>query len=108
MGRTHTHTSMAATGLARGKNKGHIVANKARAPKPSNSRGKATKNNTFVRSIVREAVGFAPYEKRCIELLKVGREKRTLRFLRHKLGDLGRAKAKREELSEVIRMQRMK
>jgi hypothetical protein len=32
-----------------------------------------------VRAIVREVVGFAPYERRVMELLKVGKDKRALK-----------------------------
>merc|ERR1712193_550633 len=99
---------MVATGLAVGKNKGHIVAKKEIASLPKHRKGKANKHNKHVRSLVREVLGFNPYEKRCMELLKVGKEKRVLRVLKNKIGDLTRAKAKREELSEVLRVQRMK
>jgi large subunit ribosomal protein L36e len=34
-----------------------------------------------VRAVVREVVGFAPYERRVMELLKVGKEKRALKVL---------------------------
>lgn len=42
----------------------------------------------FVRDIIREVAGYAPYEKRCMELLKVGKEKRALKVLKSKLGAL--------------------
>ena len=32
-----------------------------------------------VRAVVREVVGFAPYERRVMELLKVGKDKRALK-----------------------------
>merc|ERR1711953_887566 len=96
---------MVATGLAVGKNKGHIVAKKEIASLPKHRKGKANKHNKHVRSLVREVLGFNPY-KRCMELLKVGKEKRVLRVLKNKIGDLTRAKVKREELSEVIRASR--
>ena len=41
---------------------------------------KATKRVTFVRSLIREVAGFAPYEKRITELLKVGKDKRALKL----------------------------
>ena len=39
----------------------------------------------FVREIVREVVGLAPYERRCTELLKVGRDKRALKLCKRKV-----------------------
>merc|ERR1712228_626395 len=50
--------------------------------KPSNSKGKLTKHNKFVRDLIREVVGFVPYERRAQELLRIGKEKRCLKFLK--------------------------
>lgn len=61
---------------------------------------------TFVRSLVREVAGFAPYEKRITELLKVGKDKRALKVAKRKLGTHKRAKKKREEMANVIRKMR--
>ena len=44
-----------------------------------------TKKNKFVRDLVREVCGFAPYEKRTVELLKVSKDKRALKFLKKKV-----------------------
>jgi large subunit ribosomal protein L36e len=38
--------------------------------KPSNRKGKASKRAEFVRNIVKEVVGQAPYERRIMELLR--------------------------------------
>merc|ERR1712105_157164 len=43
-------------------------------PKPSNAKGKLTKHNKFVRDLIREVAGFAPYERRAQELLRIGKE----------------------------------
>jgi len=60
--------------------------------KPSYRKGKLNKRVAFVREVVREVVGFAPYEKRTMELMKVGKEKRALKLLKAKLGTHKRAK----------------
>merc|ERR1712048_23029 len=104
----HTTMPPRATGLAIGKNKGHITIRRTLPARPGDRKGRATKHNTFVRSVVREVMGFAPYEKRCLELLKVGKEKRVLRVLRKRIGSLTRAKAKREELAGILRASRLK
>ena len=39
----------------------------------------------FVREIVREVAGLAPYEKRVTELLKVGKDKRALKLCKKKV-----------------------
>jgi large subunit ribosomal protein L36e len=60
----------------------------------------------FVRNLIREVAGFAPYEKRITELLKVGKDKRALKVAKRKLGTHKRAKKKREEMSNVLRKMR--
>ena len=47
---------------------------------------KSSKRVHFVKSIIREVAGFAPYEKRITELLKVGKDKRALKVAKRKLG----------------------
>ncbi|EOX95975.1 Ribosomal protein L36e family protein isoform 2, partial [Theobroma cacao] len=91
------------TGLFVGLNKGHVVTKKELAPRPSDRKGKTSKRVHFVKSLIREVAGFAPYEKRITELLKVGKDKRALKVAKRKLGTHKRAKKKREEMSSVLR-----
>ncbi|CAO3655019.1 Peroxisome biosynthesis protein pex1 [Mucor velutinosus] len=93
---------MAASGIAVGINKGHIVTRRVLKAKPSNKIGAASKRATFVRSIVREVSGYAPYERRVMELIKNSRDKRARKLCKAKLGTFLRAKKKIEELSGVI------
>jgi hypothetical protein len=67
---------------------------------------KATKRVSMVRGLIREVAGFAPYEKRITELLKVGKDKRALKLAKRKLGTHKRAKKKREEMMGVLRKMR--
>jgi Ribosomal protein L36e len=39
----------------------------------------------FVRDIIREVAGMAPYEKRIVELLKIGKDKRALKVAKRKV-----------------------
>ncbi|KAL9265627.1 Large ribosomal subunit protein eL36y-like protein [Drosera capensis] len=94
------------SGLFVGMNKGHIVTKKDLAPRPSDRKGKTSKRVLFVRSLIREVAGFAPYEKRITELLKVGKDKRALKVAKRKLGTHKRAKRKREEMANVLRKMR--
>merc|ERR1712071_482485 len=71
--------------MAVGLSKGYKVTKNTRKPKPSSRKGNNTKHNKFVRDLVREVMGFAPYEKRTIELLKVSKDKRALKFLKKRL-----------------------
>ena len=88
--------------------KGHKVTKivpgqtKGARVRPSRNKGRLTKHNKFIRSLVREIVGYAPYEKRGMELLKVSKDKRALKFLKKRLGTHLRAKRKREELSNIL------
>ncbi|XP_010423862.1 PREDICTED: 60S ribosomal protein L36-3 [Camelina sativa] len=97
---------MVATGLFVGLNKGHIVTKREQPPRPNNRKGKTSKRTLFIRSLIREVAGFAPYEKRITELLKVGKDKRALKVAKRKLGTHKRAKRKREEMSSVLRKMR--
>ncbi|XP_076162505.1 ribosomal protein L36 [Ptiloglossa arizonensis] len=69
---------------------------------PARLKGRQTKHNKFVRDLIREVTGHAPYEKRAMELLKVSKDKRALKFLKRRLGTHIRAKRKREELGNIL------
>ena len=58
-----------------GLEKGHKTTKNSLKAKPSSSKGKLTKHNKFVRDLIREVVGFAPYERRAQELLRYTRSK---------------------------------
>lgn len=63
----------------------------------------------MVREVVREVSGFAPYERRVMELLKAGSAstmKRALKLAKRRLGTHLRGKKKREELQMAIQQQR--
>ncbi|KAG1666586.1 hypothetical protein FOA52_000553 [Chlamydomonas sp. UWO 241] len=96
---------MVKTGLAAGLNKGHVVTERVVKPKPSARKGFLGKHTKFVRDIVREVAGLAPYEKRICELLKIGKDKRALKVAKRKLGTHLRGKKKREEMMNVMRAQ---
>ncbi|SBS83381.1 60S ribosomal protein L36, putative [Plasmodium ovale] len=97
------------TGIAVGFNSGHIVTKinlKANLKKKP-----VSKKKELIKDVVREIVGFSPYEKRLIELIKVGTSastKRSLKYAKKKLGTHKRGKAKREEIQKVVIMQRRK
>merc|ERR1712061_163245 len=88
--------------LAVGMQKGRKVTKNEQAPRPSRRKGVQTKHVRFIRDLVREVSGFAPYERRAIELLRISKDKRALKFCKKRLGSHVRGKRKREEMQSVI------
>merc|ERR1711862_626359 len=66
-------------GIARGLKRGFPVAKRTRKIRTADVRriGKRTKS---VREVIREVSGYAPYERRIIELMRVGLDKRALKL----------------------------
>merc|ERR1712093_160619 len=75
-------------------------------PKPSNRKGRQSARSAFVKSIVREVAGFAPYERRVMELIHNSKDKKARKLTKKRLGTLRRAKRKVDELTGVIAEQR--
>ncbi|GMH40780.1 hypothetical protein BSKO_08684 [Bryopsis sp. KO-2023] len=90
------------TGIAVGLEKGYPVT-KREAKKKVCKKARLGKRTKFARELIREVCGFAPYERRVMELLKVGKDKRALKVAKKKLGTHIRGKRKREELAAVLR-----
>lgn len=44
-----------------------------------------TKHSKFIRDTIREVCGYAPYERRAMELLKVSKDKRALKFIKKRV-----------------------
>ncbi|XP_062568858.1 large ribosomal subunit protein eL36-like [Saccostrea cucullata] len=94
--------------MAVGLNKGHktIPLKAGRKTRPTRRRGALTKHARFVRDLVREITGFAAYERRMQELLRIQKDKRALKFAKRRLGSHIRAKRKREEMQAVLQKMR--
>ncbi|KAJ2146319.1 ribosomal protein L36 [Coemansia sp. RSA 678] len=94
---------VAKSGIAHGATAGHVTALRELKPRAANSKGNNhSKHNVFVRDLIREVVGFAPYERRIMELLKNSRDKRARKLGKKRLGTLRRSKKKIDELSNVL------
>ncbi|KAG5788573.1 hypothetical protein H9Q69_012364 [Fusarium xylarioides] len=92
----------ARSGLAVGLNKGHKTTPHVVKPRVSRTKGHLSKRTAFVREVVKEIAGLAPYERRVIELLRNSKDKRARKLAKKRLGTFGRAKAKVDELQRVI------
>lgn len=90
-----------------GPNKGHKVSPlDGHKNQHSRRRGTVSKKTTHVRNVIREVVGYAAYEKRCIELLKISKDKRALKFCKKRLGTHAAGKRKRDEMSNHIQAEK--
>ncbi|GLJ45712.1 hypothetical protein SUGI_0962050 [Cryptomeria japonica] len=85
----------AKSGLFVGTNRGHTGTKPELAPRPSTNKGKRSKRTNFVRKLIREVAGFAPYEKRALKVAK------------KKLGTHKNVKKKREETSNEARLEEL-
>ena len=90
------------SGLPTGKNHGHIVTPHTAPVKPSRRKGALSKRSAFVRDLIREVCGLAPYERRVIELLRNSKDKRARKLAKRRLGTHGRAVRKIDELSTYM------
>ncbi|VWU50908.1 60S ribosomal protein L36 [Hepatocystis sp. ex Piliocolobus tephrosceles] len=101
-----------ASGIAVGFNKGHIVKRRnLKAQIKKKPRKRTSTKKELIKDVVTEIVGFAPYEKRLMEFIKVGTSaalKKSLKYAKKKLGTHKRGKTKRDELQKVVIMQRRK
>ncbi|RMJ28054.1 60S ribosomal protein L36 [Aspergillus sp. HF37] len=91
------------SGIAAGLNKGHKTT-PLNTPKNriSRTKGRSTRRTSFVRDIVREVAGLAPYERRIIELLRNTQDKRARKLAKKRLGTFTRGKRKVEDMQGVI------
>lgn len=93
---------MARSNLRVGSNKGYPTTPIEKKAKPSHRKGIQSERTKFVRSIIREVAGFAPYERRVMELLRNSKDKKARKLTKKRLGTLLRSKRKLEELGNVI------
>jgi large subunit ribosomal protein L36e len=91
--------------------KGHAVTKLAKVAKPSYRKGRLSKRTALVRSVIREVTGFAPYERKVLELLQAGSskdEKKAMKVAKRRLGTHRRGINKREHMRMVMQKLRQK
>lgn len=92
-------------------NRGHKVTAFERKPKQSRKAGRTSSRVRTIRAIIREVCGLNPFEKRMIDVLKVGAgnpEKKIYKIAKKKLGTHHRALRKREELKALYQSMKSK
>ncbi|KTW29352.1 hypothetical protein T552_04107 [Pneumocystis carinii B80] len=90
------------SGLAVGLNRGYKTTFYQPSSRISRRKGHLSTRVSFIRDVIREVTGFAPYERRVIELLRNSKDKRARKLAKRRLGTFGRAKRKIEELTHFI------
>ena len=96
------------SGIFVGKNKGQVTtlpAKQAWKKRPVTMKGKLSNRSKAVREVIREIAGFAPYEKRMMELIRTGiaaKEKKAVKHARAKIGTHRRALIKKNDLVNLI------
>ncbi|XP_033083723.1 60S ribosomal protein L36-like [Trachypithecus francoisi] len=90
--------------MTMGLNKGHKVTKNMSNPRHSCRCRRLTKHTKFVRDMIQEVCGFAPYKHHAMELLKVSKamELRLQKKKKKRVGTHICAKRKREELQNVL------
>jgi large subunit ribosomal protein L36e len=56
-----------------------------------------------VKAIIADVVGLSPLDKRLVEMLRVGKEKRALKLANKRLGNIVTAKKRRARMEDYIR-----
>ncbi|PWN90046.1 putative 60S ribosomal protein L36 [Acaromyces ingoldii] len=102
----HKKDTVQRSGLVWGVDRGHKTERRVPRAKPSNRKGRSSQSKAVVKSVVREVAGFAPYERRAMELIRNSKDKRARKFIKRRIGTLRRAKGKMEYLTNVIAEQR--
>uniref|UniRef100_A0A8C9HVU8 Large ribosomal subunit protein eL36 n=1 Tax=Piliocolobus tephrosceles TaxID=591936 RepID=A0A8C9HVU8_9PRIM len=84
-----------------GLNKGHKVTKNVNKPRHSHCR-RLTKHTKFVWDMIPEVCGFTPNEWCGMELLKVSKVKRALKFIKKRVGTNICPKRRQEELNNIL------
>ncbi|CAD2216863.1 large subunit ribosomal protein L36e [Angomonas deanei] len=91
------------TGIIAGFNKGHVTTRRARQASGKDRLHAPHKKLRAVKAIITDLVGLSPMERRVQEMLRVGKEKRALKFCKKRLGNFVGAKKRRAKIEEGLR-----
>ena len=71
------HADVSPAGLPVGLRRGHQTTLRELKPRPSARKGRTSASRQLVSGVIREVAGFAPYERRAMELLRNGKDKKV-------------------------------
>ena len=66
------------------------------------------KRQRAVKAIIGEVAGFNKLDKRVVELLRVGKEKRAIKVCKKRLGNFAQAKKRKGKVEDIMRSQATK
>jgi len=101
--RQTTKPRAAASGLIGGINSGFKTTPLAKPLSRHVSNSKEHKRLRAVKAIIADLVGFTPLDKRVVELLRVGKEKRAVKFCKKRLGSITAAKKRKSKVEDALR-----
>lgn len=96
------------SGVAIGNERGFVVSKIVRRKSVASRKGRFGPRHALAKEVAREVCGYANYEKRILEFLRNGFDRKALRLAKRKIGTHQRAKRKREEMSRVLQQQNIK
>jgi large subunit ribosomal protein L36e len=94
------------SGVAFGRNKGFQVTPLSgieRAPERREKLRGPSEGMRLAKAVISEICGLAPYEKKALDYVRRGEEKKGKKFLKKRLGSLRRAIRKQAELEDLLR-----
>ena len=98
-------SSVISEGVIRGLNKGRKLK-KLEKTSLKKSEARLSKAKQAIKAVIHDVVGFLPFERRAQELLKIGREKKALKYCKKRLGSHHLGKKKRDQLAESLRQKK--
>ena len=93
----------AASGIIAGFNKGHQTTPRAYQLNRHHRLGLPHKKLVAVKALISDLVGPSPLEKRVLEMLRYGKDKRALKLCKKRLGSITAAKKKRGKMEALMR-----
>lgn len=91
------------TGLIAGFNAGHKVTPRAKPVSRKTRLGLPHKRLRAVKAIIHEVAGFSTLDKRVVELLRVGKEKRAIKVCKKRLGSFNAGKKRKQKVEDLLR-----